>query len=378
LVYKTQTGEKAICLKKNLSKKRRPFSVERAKSFLCFQMNSIGDAIMTQPAWASLKSLLPEARIDLVCRPHIAPLFKEDQAVHSIFSFENRRHRSWLFKRIPRLEKLWWERKYDLLIDFTALPLTAVACARESAPPSIGFQRLFDTPFDKIDLGLAYDKTFPFSEEAPLPDLMVKLVSPWVDGNFENRSPRLTLSNNTIQEANGLLEAKGLVEDKFIVFHPGGKWPPKRWPLIHWRALMELLKGGPHLRVLFLGSQEDSPSIQDILKGLNGIYAQSLICDQTDISAAIIKRAVLCVCNDSAAMHMAAAVGTKSISMFGPVRPERSAPSEDKGCNILYDDMSCSPCTLYYSRSRCRRGINFCMYAVKPETVYRKIKQIIK
>lgn len=120
--------EKARYLGKNLSKKRKEFSFQEAKSFLCFQMDSTGDAIMTQPAWASLRSSLPEAKIDLVCRPHVAPLFKEDPAIDSIFSFQNHKHRSWLFQGIDRLEKLWSEHRYDLLIDFTALPLTALAC----------------------------------------------------------------------------------------------------------------------------------------------------------------------------------------------------------------------------------------------------------
>ena len=339
--------ERAKWLKKHLPKIRRAFSFNGAKSFLCFQMNSIGDAIMTQPAWASLKSSLPGATIDLICRPHIAPLFKEDKAIHSIFPFENHGHRSWLFQRIDELEKLWSDHQYDFLIDFTALPLTAVACARESAPPSIGFQRLFDTPVGKIDLALAYETTFFYSEEAPLRDLMLKLVSPWTC-NIKNRFPVLSISDDAIRKASTLLEAKGLVEKKFIVFHPGGKWLPKRWPITHWRALVELLKSGPHLPVLFLGSQEDNPWIHNILKGLNGFYAQSLICDQIDISSAIIKKAALCVSNDSAAMHIAAALGTRSIAMFGPVSPVRSAPSLDEKCMVLYDDIFCSH-GIYYS-----------------------------
>jgi len=75
-------------------------------------------------------------------------------------------------------------------------------------------------------------------------------------------------------------------------------------------------------------------------------------------------------------MHIAAAVGTKSIALFGPVSPSRSAPSEGKEFNAFYEDMFCSPCTLYYSRERCRRGINFCMYAIKPENVLTKMEEI--
>jgi ADP-heptose:LPS heptosyltransferase len=274
---------------------------------------------------------------------------------------------------MDRLEKLWAKHQYDLLIDFTALPLTGLACARESAPPSIGFQRQVETPRGRIDLALAYDRTFLYSDEAPLRDLMLRLVSPWGIGNVDRSIPCLSIGGDALQKADVILEAKGLAKDRFIVLHPGGERPNKRWPASHWHDLLKLLRGGSPLPLLILGAHGDTLPVHDILNGRNGPYAESLICNRIEILSAVIKRAALIVCNDSAAMYIAAAVGTDSISMFGPVSPERSVPSIDDKCRVLYDNMFCSPCTLYYSPDRCRRGINFCMYAIKPEEVYRGI-----
>lgn len=369
--------EKSTYLRKTFSlKKRREFSIKGAKHFLCIQMNSIGDAIMTQPAWATLRSFLPEATIDLICRPHIAPLFANDPAINSIFPFESHKYRPWLFKDINRLERIYLEQKYDSLIDFSALPLSAAACARESAPPSIGFRRVIGAPLEEIDIGFAYDRSFSYSEKAPLRDLMIKMVSPWSKVYLKKRFPTLSLNDDAIQKAQTLLRKKGVEAKGFIVLHPGAKWPPRRWPIYYWRDLIKWLRANLPLALLVLGGEQDKNVVYEILNGSSDSHVFPVISDHIGLSSAIIKMSWLCICNDSAAMHIAAAVGTGSISIFGPGAPERTAPSKEEGCTILYDKMFCSPCNQYYSRERCRRGINFCMWAVKPEIIYRKIKEI--
>ncbi len=162
--------------------------------------------------------------------------------------------------------------------------------------------------------------------------------------------------------------------------HPGGKWPPKRWPPEHWKKLIDSLVRELSFDVLILGSKEDGSLINNIFEGSlhnTNTKCQLILSDELDISSAIIEAAALCISNDSAAMHIAAALKTKSIALFGPVAPIRSAPTREEGCTVLYENMFCSPCTLYYSRTRCRRGINFCMYAISPEKVLEKARAIL-
>jgi len=131
------------------------------------------------------------------------------------------------------------EGNYDVLIDFTGLPLTAAFCAHKAAAPSIGFQRLLDTASGKIDLGLCYDKSSTYSENVPIRDLMSQLVSPWDSIAATMKSPTLNLNNKAIDKADKLMNERGLKAGNYMVLHPGGKWPPKRWPICHWRELLE-------------------------------------------------------------------------------------------------------------------------------------------
>ena len=82
-----------------LTKKRKALSIDNVRSILCIQMNAIGDCIMTQPVLAEIKSKIPNAKIDLICRPHIAPIFKNDDSIDSIFQFDTKKYRNWLFKK---------------------------------------------------------------------------------------------------------------------------------------------------------------------------------------------------------------------------------------------------------------------------------------
>jgi ADP-heptose:LPS heptosyltransferase len=356
---------------------KRDVIISKARRFLCIQMNAIGDAVMTQPAWSNLKTAVPQAQIDLVCRPHVAPLFENDPAIHTIYPLENRRYRPWLFKNSSKIHPIVFEGGYDLLIDFTALPLTAAICASDHAPPSVGFGRIFKTGSATVDIGRAYDLGVPYSDTEAIRNLMLRLVGPLIKRKISDHFPVLSLGPDVMGRARCLLLQKGLTEKKFIVVHPGAKWPPKRWPVSHIREL--IVNWGNHrfFPLLVLGSRDDKSMIDTILKDIGRPDVQYLICDQISLAAAIIKLATLCVCNDSAAMHIASAVGTGSVSLFGPVAPSRSAPTEEEGCNVFYEDMFCSPCTLYYSRDLCRRGLNFCMHAIKPQMVNTKMEQIL-
>jgi ADP-heptose:LPS heptosyltransferase len=345
---------------------------------LCIQMNAIGDAIMTQPAWAALKDSNPENQIDLLCRSHIAPLFRLDPNINDILAFNPRKYRLWLFEDGGKLSDIVFSERYDAIVDFTALPLTAGLCGQENAPPSLGFRRPIRFWDKALDIGQAYDLTFPYSEEEPLRKLMVNLVAPLTKGNGHSKRPVLWTANHVAANAKERLSKVGIEGPGFVVIHPGAKWPPKQWPVAHWRFLIDLITKELLGPVLVLGGPSDDHLVRAITEATSSAAVRALILSEIEATAAIIKQASLCISNDSAPMHIAAAVGTKSIALFGPVSPSRSAPPPEEGCTVVYHPMFCSPCELYYSRNRCRRGLNFCMHAIRPEKVFAEATRILQ
>jgi ADP-heptose:LPS heptosyltransferase len=359
-------------------RQRRAADFEGAKQILCLQMNAIGDMVMTQPAWASLKASDPERRIDLLCRSHIAPLFKQDPNINDILAFNPRKYRSWLFEDGKKLSDMISSGRYDAIIDFTALPLTAGLCGHKNAPPSVGFSRLMRARDKVIDIGQAYDLTFPYSEEEPLRHLMVSLVASHTTNREVAKRPTLWIGEEVVEKARALLSKAGIESSRFVVIHPGAKWPPKQWPVANWSSLIRFMTKELSIPVLILGGPGDGDLVCAITESTSSTVVKTLISNEIDVTAAIIKRSALCICNDSAPMHIAAAVETRALALFGPVSPNRSGPPPEDGCTVFYRPMFCSPCELYYSRNRCRRGLNFCMHAIKPEDVFSEIVRILQ
>ena len=205
----------------------------------------------------------------------------------------------------------------------------------------------------------------------------MRLVSPWVDIDKESRSPVLYIGDPTLKDATESLRVKGWFSKRFIVAHPGAKWTPRRWPLEHWRRLIGKLGEILPYPILLLGGTEDKGLLHSIAEEKRTTSVSCLASRETAFSAALIKLAALCVCLDSGAMHMAAAVRTPSVALFGPGHPDLTAPPQEEGAHLLYEGLFCSPCSQYYSRHRCRRGLNFCMHAIRPETVFHEVEKII-
>jgi len=188
----------------------------------------------------------------------------------------------------------------------------------------------------------------------------------------------LWIGSDGVEKAKERLSQAGIKGPGFVVIHPGAKWPPKQWPITQWRSLIDLITKELLGPVLVLGGPSDDHLVRAITEATSSSAVRTLILSEIEATAAIIKQASLCISNDSAPMHIAAAVGTKSLALFGPVSPSRSAPPPEEGCTVVYHPMFCSPCELYYSRNRCRRGLNFCMYALKPEEVLGKMIRILR
>jgi lipopolysaccharide heptosyltransferase II len=365
--------QKKYLMRRLLDKPKRQVKFENASKFVFVQMDSIGDVIMTQPAWSALKEAVPDAKIDLICRSHVAPLFIEDPSINRIFTIETHRYRSWLPKDFRIIKAIWKEGEYDIIIDCTENPLTAGICAMPSAPFSLGLKRSSGFPYLGVPLSEAYDHSFVYPTDEHSRDVLFRLVSPWPDTRRAKKAPLLYLSDSKMQEARDYLEKRGLINAPFVVFHPGAKWPPRRWPLGHWRVLVKKLRSELGYPVLLLGGISDNQILQYIWGDSNDPSLRLLVSEDIALSAAVIKRAHLCVCHDSGAMHIAAAVGTPSVALFGPMNPQKTAPLPEEGCHPLYNPMFCSPCTQYYSRNRCRRGINFCLHAIHPDRVIEEI-----
>lgn len=149
------------------------------------------------------------------------------------------------------------------------------------------------------------------------------------------------------------------------------RWLSKNWPIQHMAKLCAELTRRD-LRVVITGTEKDLPEankLMNLLKDIKPINA----CGKTTINqlAGLIKRCSVYISSDSAPLHIASAVDTPFIALFGPTDPRRHLPPA-KDYIVIKKDLECSPC--YKSKCKTKK----CMERISPEEVLEAMDKLLK
>ena len=152
---------------------------------------------------------------------------------------------------------------------------------------------------------------------------------------------------------------------QLVGIHPGGsgRWKTKRWDLDRWATLCDAL-AERNVQVVVIGGQEER-ALGEALTALTRAKPLVVI-GRTNLMelACLIKRCDVFLAHDSSALHVAAAVGTPTVALFGPTDPRRHLPPTFSGA-VIKKTVFCSPC---YS-PRCRTMTHACMKRIGVEEV---------
>lgn len=134
-----------------------------------------------------------------------------------------------------------------------------------------------------------------------------------------------------------------------ILMSPGARWESKRWPPERFAQLADRLIERDRATVALIGSPSEWPLAEEIRDQMR--EAPLLLAGQTSLKqlAALMEEASLLITNDSGPMHLAAAMGTPVVAIFGPTSPRRTGPY-GSGHRILQKELPCVPCF----KRRCR------------------------
>ena len=164
------------------------------------------------------------------------------------------------------------------------------------------------------------------------------------------------------QEVVALLRSHGLESDKpWIAMNVSARWETKRWPADHFAKTADRLSRDGLGPVVFIGGVSEH---EDARRVMHQMQTKAVdLTGQTTVGLlpSLLKKAVALVTNDSGPMHIAAAVGTPVIALFGPTDPVRTGPYGD-GHTVLTHDVPCRPCLSrhchYAIPLACLSGVN--------------------
>lgn len=335
---------------------------------LLTRMKFIGDVVLTTPVVRSLRNAYPGAFIAYMGEKRAVSLLEGNPCLDEIIPFDFSRPSLLEQSRVAMLLR---RRRFDLALDLFGNPRSALLTLLSGAPVRVGPDRKGRGRLYTIRVG---DDGKPKSAI-----------------EFHNQSLRaagIPISSNTTElfvaererEQVRLLLGNGdpvLDPGRPIVgIHPGATWPAKHWPAERYAALAErLMKAGVQVLVtagpgdgVTLGAFRRNASVP--VRVVEGLSLRQL--------AALLSLCSAFVCNDAGPMHIAAAVGTPTIGLFGPGQEDIWFPySPALGHRSLRKDVPCHPCHL----DVCNRegsGYMECMTLLKVDEVFEVLQEALR
>ncbi len=186
-------------------------------------------------------------------------------------------------------------------------------------------------------------------------------------------APRLYLLEQEVNEAHQLLKQHGVMEtSKVVGINPGATYgSAKCWLPERFREVAVRLLDDPQIVIVFFGDQATAPLVKEICQGLSPRVVNLAGLTSLRELAALISLCDVLLTNDSGPMHIADALGTKILSLFGSTSEIVTGPYRTG--KIIHKHVECSPC---YQRT-C--PIDFrCMKRISADEVYREILAILE
>ncbi|MBQ6352452.1 MAG: lipopolysaccharide heptosyltransferase II, partial [Lentisphaeria bacterium] len=315
----------------------RPLPTHEWRNGLLVRMpNHLGDAVMALPALLALRTLLPPACGLYVIAPEsMRQLYAAVEGVDGVVCFSK--------------AHAWWS--VDTLHDLRALRMGAAVLFNNSLRDTImlrltGVPHLYGAAKRGRSILLTRSFRFPArrSRELAGAHLAKRCLAVAAALGAEVSSPRMPafdLSRMMIPLTSTLVALAR--HPLHLILAAGAAYgEAKRWPESGFRTVARywLRHGGV---VSVVGSAAERAVGDAVLAGLPPERCFNL-CGETSLNAlmVLLKSAALCVANDSGVMHLAAALGTPGVAVFGPTDPAATAPVSERW-KVLYKQLPCAP-----------------------------------
>ncbi|MDR1164910.1 MAG: glycosyltransferase family 9 protein [Deltaproteobacteria bacterium] len=340
---------------------------------LVVKLSSLGDAVMSLPFLEALRERFPDSALDWVAEEPSASLLRGHPLLRRVIPFTAKKALASLkagrfraaWKTIRDLRAALREERYGLVFDLQGLFKSGLATFWARGERKIGFANgregasLFLT--EKLP---PYDPSLNATRRYLL---LAESVGAAPAPGWESR---VTLKPTPADLA-AAQELLGPLPRPFVALVLGTRWNSKLWPVSHFAALASLL-AARGLSVALIGSPGETALQEEFFalrppspdaRGLVGLTSPSAL-------KGVLSLADLTVTADSGPMHLSAALGTRAIALFGPTRPERTAPLAPWVTVLRPEGFDCLGCL---SRRCPLRPPRSCLAAIAPSRVLAEI-----
>ena len=288
---------------------------EREERFVVVRLTALGDILHTVPAVAALRAAHANAKIDWVVERKWAPVLEGSPAINDVIALDRRS--AWgVIECVQRLR----ENRYTCAIDFQGLYKSAILAGLSGAQRRIGFDRV----------GAREEGAALFYTERVVPtgrhvaELNYSLAERV--GASRPRTPEYPLR----VPAGGAASIRARLHDlgiggEYIVVGPAGSWRAKCWPPERYGELCRAFETERNMRVVVIRGPDERPVAEKVVSAAAPARL-TVIAPTLEELMGLVAHARCVIAADSGPLHLAAALGTPVVGLYGPTDPARNGP----------------------------------------------------
>jgi heptosyltransferase-2 len=367
------------------------------KHVVVVQTAFLGDLFLSLPLLKQIRKLWPSARVSLVCRAGLGSFFLETQLVSQIYEVKKGDSASYL-----EVQRNLNQGTIDLVIAPHVSLRTALFCLKLKAREKVTFRKPWNF--------LIFGKRLLWPGFLPEALRQLFLLTPWdteltsqftrlkdlkVDFSKKDEGNRLTevpewasmtlgslptaasTQNLTdwLKEIGAAETQKALLENRVILIFPGSVWATKRWTAEGFLQLATELQR-ENFHIVWMGGSGEEALARELANRVPGSF---VLAGKTSVlrSCQLMLQSRLVVCNDSAASHMAAAMNTPVLSIFGPtILKYGYRPWSSKAFIVERSGLDCRPCGKH-GGPKCPIKTHACMSHISVQEVVRQARLIL-
>jgi len=317
------------------------------------KLSSLGDVVHALPLAATLRAARPHARLTWIVERREAAILREHPALEDVIVADTRGWRrarsvgalAAALRGVRELRRRLAAARFDVAIDAQGLMKSGLLVAATRAPVRVGFARAILR--ESLSALFTTTHVTPPPEAVHVVDQYLALLGALgiTDRRHEFRLPSSSSAEARVDE---WLAAAGIKpRRRLVILNPGAGRADKRWPTGHFATLAHRLvyDGGAHV-VIIWGPGED-----DLARDIASAGASSgpgvTLAPPTDLDMllALLRRASVLVAGDTGPLHLAAALGTTCVGLYGPTSAARNGPYGDAHRTLTSPDRTMASLT---------------------------------
>ncbi len=312
---------------------------ENVKRVLVVRLRSIGDTVLATPSLFALKRFLPHASIDILVEDWVAPVLEKHPHVDNVLTIGKGSTAS-RARMVRQLRANRYDVVYNLHGGTTATFLSRATGAKHRVGyASYQYSRLHNHVAPSPLRIWSRDKLHSVEQQLALLG--------WTGVPVTDRPPtQLAVTEEAATTIAQRLGNAGLDQTPFAVLHPAAAFATKQWAAGNFARIADEL-ARRELPAVVITTEKEVSVVEEIKRN-----AAAPIVATTDLSlpeiTALLSRARLFVGNDSGIAHMAAAVETPAVVIFGSSNRAHWSPWSQNASEVVYEELECQPCHGYF------------------------------